>query len=365
VLNSPGQPLNGGTRAFMEPRFGHDFSRVRVHADAKAAESAQAVNALAYTVGTDVVFGNGQYEPATANGQRLLGHELAHVVQQGAELQPQVIQRAETDTKGQCSKLKDIADDLNTYVNNSIKSVLSSSSEPFDSAEIVNKTFYSLARPQMVFLCPVEIWANNQPNKSGGGYSLPLFPITKGTKYEYASGSLLNYLAPAVNLNGNCVGTDKIGHMFQQGYQYFLVSESAKSTKKNVPEGAGKGDVYARAWGEWMEGVLSKETQKDPKLMAWLKDMSTKKSDWFTGYKQGYLGLAATGVHSRGDLSANNSGMKFYQDLQANPKMTFDIRKYISEDWDEEKSGNIYEHGVGEAVKKAKRLNPKDEILPK
>ena len=95
---------------------------------------------------------------------------LAHVVQQGAELQPQVIQRAETDTKGQCSKLKDIADDLNTYVNNSIKSVLSSSSEPFDSAEIVNKTFYSLARPQMVFLCPVEIWANNQPNKSGGGY---------------------------------------------------------------------------------------------------------------------------------------------------------------------------------------------------
>lgn len=82
VLNSPGQPLDSGTRAFMEPRFGHDFSQVRVHSDVKAAESAQSINALAYTVGNDMVFGSGQYHPATANGQRLLGHELAHVVQQ-------------------------------------------------------------------------------------------------------------------------------------------------------------------------------------------------------------------------------------------------------------------------------------------
>ena len=63
VLRAPGQPLDATTRAFMEPRFGHDFSRVRVHSDAKAAESARAVNALAYTVGQDVVFGVGQYAP--------------------------------------------------------------------------------------------------------------------------------------------------------------------------------------------------------------------------------------------------------------------------------------------------------------
>jgi hypothetical protein len=66
----------------MEPRFGHDFSRVRVHTDSKAAESARAVNALAYTVGRDVVFGAGQHVPGTSAGQRLLAHELAHVVQQ-------------------------------------------------------------------------------------------------------------------------------------------------------------------------------------------------------------------------------------------------------------------------------------------
>ena len=84
VLRSPGQALDAGTRAFMEPRFGYDFSQVRVHADAKAAESAQAVNALAYTVGRDVVFGEGEYEPGTSEGRRLLAHELTHVVQQQA-----------------------------------------------------------------------------------------------------------------------------------------------------------------------------------------------------------------------------------------------------------------------------------------
>ncbi len=66
----------------MERRFGHNFGRVRIHTDAHAAESARAVNALAYTVGRDVVFGVGQYAPTTSVGQRLVAHELAHVAQQ-------------------------------------------------------------------------------------------------------------------------------------------------------------------------------------------------------------------------------------------------------------------------------------------
>ena len=87
VLRSPGQPLDGDTRAFMEPRFGHDFSQVRVHSDVRAAESAKAVHAFAYTVGPNVVFGKGQYSPGTRDGQRLLAHELTHVLQQ-AEAAP-------------------------------------------------------------------------------------------------------------------------------------------------------------------------------------------------------------------------------------------------------------------------------------
>lgn len=82
VLRSPGRPLDEGTRGFMESRFGHDFSGVRVHTDARAGQSARAVNAHAYTVGQDVVFGVGQYRPRTSAGQRLLAHELAHTVQQ-------------------------------------------------------------------------------------------------------------------------------------------------------------------------------------------------------------------------------------------------------------------------------------------
>ena len=84
VLSSPGEPLNAETRAFFEPRFGHDFSRVRVHSDRHAAASARAVNALAYTVGADVSFGAGQYRVNSTEGRRLLAHELTHVVQQSA-----------------------------------------------------------------------------------------------------------------------------------------------------------------------------------------------------------------------------------------------------------------------------------------
>ena len=83
VLGSgSGQPLDPTTRALMEPRLVHDFSHVRVHTDARAAESARAVNAVAYTVGRDVVFDAGRYAPETPAGQGLLAHELTHVVQQ-------------------------------------------------------------------------------------------------------------------------------------------------------------------------------------------------------------------------------------------------------------------------------------------
>lgn len=86
VLRSPGQPLDAQTRSFFEPRFGHDFSKVRVHADERAHESARSVNGLAYTVGNDLVFGAGHFAPHTKPGQRLLAHELTHVVQQSQGL---------------------------------------------------------------------------------------------------------------------------------------------------------------------------------------------------------------------------------------------------------------------------------------
>jgi hypothetical protein len=91
ALGSAGRPLEATTRSFMELRFGHDFHDVRVHDGAQADATAKSLNALAFTVGRQVVFRSGYYIPHSADGQRLLAHELAHVVQQRD--QPKAIQR--------------------------------------------------------------------------------------------------------------------------------------------------------------------------------------------------------------------------------------------------------------------------------
>ncbi|NTU65495.1 MAG: DUF4157 domain-containing protein [Chloroflexi bacterium] len=81
LLPTAGQPLDPFARSIMEPRFGHDFSRVRVHTDPVASSSARALGASAYTQGHNIIFGAGRFAPQTRDGQRLLAHELTHVVQ--------------------------------------------------------------------------------------------------------------------------------------------------------------------------------------------------------------------------------------------------------------------------------------------
>lgn len=84
-MKGGGQSLSQSNREFFEPRFGRDFGSVRVHTGAKAAETAKSINARAFTIGKDIVFGGGQFSPATTTGRRLLAHELSHVIQQGGE----------------------------------------------------------------------------------------------------------------------------------------------------------------------------------------------------------------------------------------------------------------------------------------
>ncbi len=91
VLRSPGRPLDPATRAFMERRLRHDFGSVRLHADGRAAESARAIDAQAYTVGRDVVLGTGYHILGSPEGRELIAHELTHVLQQG--FMPRAIQR--------------------------------------------------------------------------------------------------------------------------------------------------------------------------------------------------------------------------------------------------------------------------------
>jgi hypothetical protein len=112
VLRSPGQPLDAEARAYFEPRFGHDFSAVRVHADADAAASAVRICAHAYTVGREIVFAPGRFTPYTAAGRRLLAHELAHVVQQGTGALPPSASRVSKPSdalEGEAERAADIA----------------------------------------------------------------------------------------------------------------------------------------------------------------------------------------------------------------------------------------------------------------
>lgn len=90
ALSAPGQPLDSHTQKFFESRFQNDFDQVQVHSDGRSAESARAMQAQAYTAGRDIVFGPGQYAPATDKGKRLIAHELAHVLQQRGGLTARV-----------------------------------------------------------------------------------------------------------------------------------------------------------------------------------------------------------------------------------------------------------------------------------
>jgi hypothetical protein len=109
ALQSPGEPLDSETRAFMEPRFAYDFSQIRVHTNDKASESAKAVNALAYTVGSHIVFGSRQYNPTSAAGKSLIAHELTHTIQQGLGIQRSVDQLAISDPGDLAEKEADLA----------------------------------------------------------------------------------------------------------------------------------------------------------------------------------------------------------------------------------------------------------------
>jgi len=85
-LKGSGQPLPESTRSFFEPRFGADFNSIKVYSDNRAADLSKSINAKAFTLGQDVVFGSGQYSPESSTGKRLMAHELTHVVQQNSNL---------------------------------------------------------------------------------------------------------------------------------------------------------------------------------------------------------------------------------------------------------------------------------------
>lgn len=315
-----GRPLPPDVRAYFEPRFGRDFGRVRVHIGARAAESARAVNARAYTVGRDVVLGAGQYAPATTWGRRLLAHELTHVVQQGYGGETGrargagplgtpsagargTIQRAETDTSAGCAQLDDARTDVNDRINLALRNARTRAGA--NSARLRQLFYEELGENTSIGRTAIEDWAEGL-----GGRKVQQ-PAQSRTKYADVSyrlwGQPFPILNPTMRINDICVGSDKLGHFLQQGYEYY-----------GIAHGPGGSATEAERWG--------------------------------AGTEAGGFGLQTTGVFSNADLAANRQGLRFYEDLAADPALTFDIARYISDRWNEEANPSHYVPDVGRIV---------------
>jgi hypothetical protein len=313
-LKGGGQPLSEPTRSFFEPRFGQDFSQVRVHT-----ESARVVNAKAFTIGKDVVFGAGQYSPETSSGKRLLAHELTHVVQQDG-MKEKHIQRAEVDDRS-CADLTDIETDINNRVNNDIRTARTTVGTPLNVANVA--TFLADVERQLGGqgpISPIEEFIEAMPPSKR---SVPPQSLS-GTKYQGAEGAghfwrlhtvgAVHVAGAAVKVNSICVGADKLGHFFQQGYQYYLLARSR-----------GRGTGAAESLGKSQEIGTS-------------------------GLGVGTL-HGSTGVYSNADLAANRDGLTFYDHLQASPTAyTFNISRYISNSWNEQANPSYYSAALARVV---------------
>jgi hypothetical protein len=279
ALASPGRPLDQAVRAAIAPRFGHDFARVRIHTDEIAARSARALNALAYTVGRDLVFARGQYAPGTAHGRRLLAHELAHVVQQDGSPGAGIVQRAEVDDRS-CAGLMDIEPDIDTHVNKEIVDERTSMDKPIFAPLLVLHVMQRLGGRSPI--SPIETFIEALPASKR---TLPPSSLA-GTKfsgvenvnkfYRLQALGAAHVVGSVVKIRGICVGADKLGHFFDQGFDYLEQASKPGSTASDIDN-----------LGRVMEA--------------------------------GVFGLAMTGVFSNADIAANRAGLQFYKDLKRNP----------------------------------------------
>ncbi len=188
VLNSPGQPLDPPTRAFFEPRFGHDFSHVRVHADTKAVESARAVNALAYTVGQHIVLDAGRTQIGSPTGRALLAHELSHSIQQSVVEPNRVLQRATGNEPATKDSEEPMA--LSPALGATHEIVING--DPYHL--VVMSGHPSQGDPAARFVGRAKEYLNDYPNLGNGWWAFIVKP-------EVTPGDI-----PYCSIGGNCLG---------------------------------------------------------------------------------------------------------------------------------------------------------------
>lgn len=310
ALAAGGQPLSASLRSFYEPRLGTDLGHVRVHRDARAHEAARAIGARAFTSGSDIAFGAGEYAPHTDRGRRLMAHELTHVVQQGGR-DSGLVQRAEVDDRS-CSGLTDIESDIDTKVNAEIAAARTAAATPLDLVKFLEDVAKRLGG--FTPISPIETFIEGLPASKR---KLPGSSLS-GTKYSGAGAAnrfyhlqtlgVAHVVGSAAQVHGICVGADKLGHFFEEGF-LFLVEAHKPGGSVAAAESLGR------------------------------------------SLEIGVQGLSSTGVFSNADLAANKAGMKFYEDLAASPMtFKFEIKNYVTSKWNEASNPSFYSSAIAEVV---------------
>ena len=308
VLRSSGQPLDQSTRDYMESRFGSDFTKVRIHNDRTAHQSAKLLNAHAYTAGQNVVFGIKAFSPTTNKGRRLLAHELTHVIQQNGNRANNFIQRAEVDDRS-CAGLADIETDIDTKVNTEISGARSAAATPLvvpdflkDVSKRLGGTFVGSIEE---FIQKMSTTKRTDPPKNLSGTKFAgVDNVNFFFNLQTNPFKSVKVVGPAANIKNICVGADKLGHFFGEGFVYFQIA--------NASGGGATGTANAESTGRLLE--ISK-----------------------------IQGLGVTGVFSNADLAANLAGKKFYEDIQANPSgFSFKIGNYVTDKWNEATNPSFY-----------------------
>lgn len=310
ALATGGQPLATEVRSYYEPLLGTDLGHVRIHRGGRAREAAKAIGARAFTTGADIAFAEGEYAPQTGRGRRLMAHELAHVVQQGGR-DAGLVQRAEVDDRS-CSGLTDIESDVDTKVNAEIAAARTAAATPFVLGDFLNDVATRLGGFTPV--SPIETFIEALPASKR---KLPSSSLS-GTKYSGAGAAnrfyhlqtlgLAHVVGSAAKVHGICIGADKLGHFFEEGFIFLAVKHTA-----------GGSTAKAESTGRFLE--------------------------------IGVQGLASTGVFSNADLEANKAGMKFYEDLAAHPMgFTFKVKDYITSQWNETSKPSFYSAAVAGVV---------------
>jgi hypothetical protein len=239
ALRSGGEPLDASTREFMESRFDHDFSQVRVHADGRAAESARTIHALAYTLGEHIVFGGGRYAPATLAGQKLLAHELTHVVQQRRPGARRLVQRAAVEYVEQVADTDPTAAQILGKFDRSVAAI--------------EQNLKSQAGPQMTDLTAAA--ARLKALRTGGKVAVWRMITTPPVYATFDNGSgqmRLNYSYPDISVSESTLVHEAI-HAVHAAANPEISAAYAKGLKTGVPATDTAALAVVHKWKAWTE----------------------------------------------------------------------------------------------------------------